>query len=290
MGLFCFCLSLSCPLIYAGQKNKIPIRAGYLLKGITEVDQKDASAALAIWAEEICETYDFDANAILYESPDRLIKDFISKKLDYIALQTIDYLEFEPVIQAPVEMANYRDNRPTIRYLLLVNADSGLKELAHLKNKRLVIKKDTRMAKVFMDVNLMKAKLPRADCYFASIQEKNKENQLAYAVFFGQADACIMTQGGFAVMTELNPQMGRKLKVLASSPELVEVVGLFHKDYPPPYKEKAIHLITKGMLKTKRARQLKLLMNTEGMMLITEDHLKNTRTLFAEYNRLKDGQ
>jgi ABC-type phosphate/phosphonate transport system substrate-binding protein len=202
-------------------------------------------------------------------------------------MQTTDYLKYAPVLKVRAELARSRNNMISVKYLLLVNVDKEIEKLADLKDKRLAIKKNNNLGMMFLDVELIKAKMPKSDRFFSVVQEKTKENQVALAVFFGQADACIVSDSSFATMTELNPQMGRKLKVLVSSPDFVDVIGFFSREYPQQHREKAIDGIIKGAKASKRARQVMLLFNTDSMEPITDSRLDSVRTLVAEYNRLK---
>ena len=56
--------------------------------------------------------------------------------------------------------------------------------------------------------------------------------QTVLPVFFGKIDACLVTQKGFKTMGELNPQVNRQLRVLASSPEFVPTGFFFRMGYP----------------------------------------------------------
>ncbi|MBN1380125.1 MAG: PhnD/SsuA/transferrin family substrate-binding protein [Deltaproteobacteria bacterium] len=282
---FLLCMGFFCSTASARQAEKTLINVGYSGMG-TEVDERDACAALKVWAREIGEPLGFQVKTTLYESKDDLVRDFVAQKVDFATMVTSDYLRFAPVLKAKAEVARFRNKKISVQYLLLVNAENNIKELVDLKGKRLVYKKDNSLGMLFMDVLLMKAGLPAADRFFTAVQEKTKENQLALAVFFNQADACLVSESGFATMVELNPQMGKKLKVLATSPELVEVVGFFRKDYPPSDKQKAIEGIVKGAKASKRAKQIMLLFNTESMELIEDHQLDSVRGLVAEYNRL----
>ena len=50
-------------------------------------------------------------------------------------------------------------------------------------------------------------------------------------LFFRTVDACLVTESGFQTIVEMNPQVGRRLRVLASSPRIVPFVTCFHSDF-----------------------------------------------------------
>jgi phosphonate transport system substrate-binding protein len=60
---------------------------------------------------------------------------------------------------------------------------------------------------------------------------------VALPVFFRKAAVCLMTLKSFAAMQELNPQLGKQLRVLAQSPELMSSVFAFRADFQSPYRE-----------------------------------------------------
>jgi len=174
-----------------------------------------------------------------------------------------------------------------MKYVILVNADNQKKGLAGLKNKKLSVLKTNPLGMLFLDTCLMQAKLPPSDRFFAAVHEKAKESQAVLDVFFGQADICVVTDVAFQTMKELNPQVGRKLHVIAESPELINTVGFFRSNYPLDYKEKAIRGMTSEYKHHERGKQIMLLFNIEKMSLINDSQLDSVRKLLADYEKLK---
>jgi ABC-type phosphate/phosphonate transport system substrate-binding protein len=275
---------ISCIVVHAADGQKMRFRAGYSIKTLPEVDVKDATAALKVWAKEVGDRYGFQVETVIYESLDGLAQDLQSGKIDFAVFDVLDYLSMEQKINIKPDLTRFKDNKPTVRYMLLVNSGDQRTNLATLRGKRLSVLRNNSMGTLFLNTQLLRAHLPEASIFF-NIQEKGKESQAILSVFFGQADACVVTNNAFRVAAELNPQISVKLKVFAVSPDLVEMVGVFRKDPNKELKERAMFGM-RDMQSSPRGKQIMLLYNTEKMDLINEGQLDSVRNLFAEYRRL----
>lgn len=271
----------------AAEPSKIRCAVGYSMKSMADVDPKDAAAALRVWAREMGDPYGFHVETFLYESADKLIRDFTEQKLDFVMLSTVDYLRAASTIKVKPEMARFKNNKTTIKYVLLTGAEDISGGLAGLKNKNLSIVKVNNLGLIYLDVYLMRAGFPDSERFFNTIQYKPKESQAILAVFFGQADVCLVTEATFNTMKELNPQVGRKLRVMAESPEMVEAVGFFRKDYPPDHKATAIKGMHGGIKSHERGKQIMLLFNVDQMDPIGDADIDSVRKLLASYDRFK---
>ena len=185
-------------------------------------------------------------------------------------------------------MTIWRNGKKFVKFLVLADTEDLKNGLAGLKNKKLSVLKSNAMGTMFLDTHLMKAGFSASDVFFSSIQERGKESQAILDVFFGQAEVCIVTDAAFNTMKEMNPQVGRKLRIIAESPELISSIGFFRPDWPPDYKKRVIEGMRSDALKRhERGRQIMLLFNIEKIDLITDDQLESTRKLLADYDRLK---
>lgn len=273
--------------VFAAEREKIRCNVGYSIKSIADVDTRDAEAALRVWAREMADPFGFEVEATLYESVDKLITDFLDKKLDFIMINSVEYLRTPTLNKAKPEMTRVRSNKTTVKYVLLTQAQGNSKGLTGLKNKNLSIAKVNHLGLTFVSVQLMQAGLPDAERFFSTIQYKTKESQAILAVFFGQAEACLVSDTAFNTMKELNPQVGQKLRILAESPELIETVGFFRKDYPLSHKERLIKGMKGGIKSHERGKQIMLLFNVDYLDVIKEGEFDSARKLLADYDRLK---
>ncbi len=272
--------------VRAAKPQKIPCNAGYSVKTAPDVDPRDAEAALRAWAQELSGYYGFHVEAVLYDSVDKLVADFVAKKIDFAAMTSVEYLRAAKTLKVKPELTQYRNGKSFVKYLVLANADVQKKGLAGLKNKKLSILKNSNLDRMFLDTRLMQADLPPAESFFSATREKNKESQVILDVFFGHADICVVTDTAFQTMKEMNPEVGRKLHVMAESPDLIATIGVFRPDWPLEYKHKAIKDLSSNFQSYERGRQIMLIFNVEKITAITDDQLDNVRKLVADYDRL----
>jgi phosphonate transport system substrate-binding protein len=273
--------------VSAADTGEIPCITGYSVKSVSDVDPRDAEAALKVWSSDLAGQFGFKLTISLYDNVDKLVADFMSKKLDFMVITSVDYLRMAKILKAKPDVAQYRSGKPTLKYLVLAATDIQKASLEPLRNKKVSILKANPMAQMFLDTFLMQSKLPSSERFFAAVDEKSKESQAILDVFFGKSAACVVTDTAFQTMTELNPQVGRKLQILSESPDLIGIVGFFRPDYPPDHKKKAIQGMSSDYKKHERSKQITLLFNVEKMDIITDSQLDSVRKLVSDYDRLK---
>ena len=102
-----------------------------------------------------------------------------------------------------------------------------------MRGRRLILWDNQRscLAAYWLDGLLAKDGQGPAATFFGSQMKETKPAKAILPVFFGQADACLVTRSSFADMTELNPQVGQQLRVLAASPEMIPAFLCFRRGY-----------------------------------------------------------
>jgi len=274
--------------VQAAKTEPILCTVGYSVKTIADIDSRDIEAAFRVWSQELGVQHGFNVQTVLYDSTDKLVADFLAKKLDFAAITSIEFLRAQKILKVKPELTQFRNGKAFVKYLVLADVDDLKTGVPGLKNKRLSMVKSDMLGTMFLDTYLMKTGLPSSNSFFSAVLERSKESQAILDVFFNQSDVCIVSDFAFHTMKEMNPQVGRKMRVLAESPELISSIGFFRPDWPQEYKKRALEgMRSEELRRHERGKQIMLLFNIEKIDLITDEQLENTRKLLADYDRLK---
>ncbi|MEE9605157.1 MAG: PhnD/SsuA/transferrin family substrate-binding protein [Candidatus Scalindua sp.] len=284
--LYIFCSSINAQEHNSSDEEEYRVAYGYQLRSMPNVLIKDAKAALKVWANELGNEEGLKSEVRIYKDLDSLIKDFQKGKLDLISVDPLDYLLSMQELEAELAFNPVRYGKKTFKYLLLVRTDSPFVDIRDLRGKKLVIMKDAHASSLFLNTLLLQHKQEEADRFFFTIEEKNKVIQVILSIFFGQADICIVPEGAFKTMAELNPQVGKQLRIIDSSQEIVWGISLFHKDIDEKTKEK-IKEITFSLKERVRGRQILMLFKFEDIVQLEESSLDTLKSLLNEYENLK---
>jgi ABC-type phosphate/phosphonate transport system substrate-binding protein len=287
--LFSLALWAFAPLpqgVRAETTGKPDLVIAYSTKTLADVDQKDALAALKIYMEELGRQVGYAITGCLYDSTDRMVQDVRAGKADVIALTTPDYVRLKGRIATEPAITHVRGGKSKHSFLILTRRDGPFSELGSLKNRRISVLKGDEVGMLFLNTTLLRQGFPEARSFFSSVDEKPKTSQVILSVFFGQADCGIVDDVAFRTMCELNPQIGRGLAVLSSSPDLATGISFFRGGLSA--EAKAAILSWSGRLKDyPRGRQVLMLFKIDDIVPAKESNLESIKDLMADYERLQ---
>ena len=295
LSLFYFCLFVFfCHSAQAGDHRSMAddkempnLVLGYDVRVLLDANMKDIKAVTELWMEQLAEKNGLAANVVIYSDFTAMLEDFKDGRVDLASTVTLDYLRIAEDLGTELAYSSiYANGKPTKKYLLIVRSDTGFVAVNDLARKKLVFPKTDDVALLFLNTLLLRNKLPEAPGFFSSIIDKRKFSQAVLSVFFRQADACIADDEAFSIMAELNPQIGRQLKIIAASPEIVGAVSFFRKAYCA--KTKAIvRNATVDLVDTAEGRQLLTMFKLADIYPLKDSDLDSFRSLLNEYRRLK---
>jgi ABC-type phosphate/phosphonate transport system substrate-binding protein len=149
-----------------------------------------------------------------------------SNRYHFLALNGLDFVALSRSMALTPLIILSKHDRPTETLLLVTQKNRSLQDLLKSEKRVAVIDQNRtgEMSKRWLDTVLWQTSYPASDRFFTTIKRANKTSQVLLPVFFGQADACVVTASAFALMAELNPQIENRLTVLERSPELVTML------------------------------------------------------------------
>jgi len=267
----------------------IPLHLAFSSTTFGEVNQNDAIATLKIWVEQIA----LDNSINVKEQPcvlngvEPLRAALREKRIDAANVTTDEYQELKDYFVDDRFILGIRNGTGQEEFIVLVRQDSGLNRLSDLRGRTLVVLNSPRMrlAPIWLETQLAHEQLGKPQQLFRTVTVSPKPSQVVLPVFFSRADACIITRRGFDIMRELNPQLGRELKVLASSPPVVPFLFAFRRDYSSPLQDKIYDNAVKWHT-SERGKQILTVFQCDRLEIRPFSDLAETLALIAEHNRV----
>lgn len=272
--------------IRADTAQKPDFVIAYSPKSLMDVDPKDAMAAFRIYVEELAKKIGYSGGSSPYDNVESVMKEVENGKIDMIAMNSIQYLKI--INKSLIEPAygNIRGGKMTVKYQILVHNNKGFTKISDLKGKKLILVKGDETGVLYLNTLLLRQRLGEAKEFFSSVDEKVKTSQAVLSVFFGQTDACIVNDIAYQTMVEMNPQLGKDLKIISTSPELLDYLAVFRKSLNDDIKRKT-HEVGRTLKTHPRGKQILMLFKIDDLAPIKETDLSSIKELLDEYNRLK---
>ncbi|MCC7374953.1 MAG: PhnD/SsuA/transferrin family substrate-binding protein [Verrucomicrobiales bacterium] len=223
----------------------------------SDVNENDARASIKAWGQTIVTERQISAvpESMLLRNQKELEDALEQGRVDAVGLTMIEFnlvrekVRFSPIFVTVIE------KRPTEQYVLLASHGGKIHGIRDLAGARVIVQRGPPrlcLASVWLEDLLRTEGLPSLDQLAASTKSEIKVSKAVLPVFFGNADACLVTRGGFDAMCELNPQVGKRLAVVATSAEWIPAVFALRADYQSPSREgliqglKELHRSTPG--------------------------------------------
>ena len=263
------------------------LEIGFTANVLGDLDIRDARSAIVLWVEEIGQKIGFQVKGRIIEEMDTITKIINTGALDLAIMSVLDYLKIKEQINAEVFFGGIYEKVKTKNYVVLVHSKNDAATIKDIKAGNLAIMQQDNLGRLFLDTLLLRSRLQETDKFFASVIEKKKHSQAVLAVFFKRADICVVPDTVFDTMVELNPQVGKNLRIIASSQPMFDKIGLLRRDYNENNKAPVIHSALE-LHKTSRGKQVLMLFKMYRLAKINESDLDSVRALLDEYNRLKE--
>jgi ABC-type phosphate/phosphonate transport system substrate-binding protein len=289
--------TLLSPLIFfprgeslAANAEKFHLSIGFSSRVFVNVPKADMKIAIQVLARKIAAKTVGSADARIYDSDSEIERDLRAKTLDMVALTPEQLIHLRDQAQLEPLMVTATGNSTDLELLLLVRRDSGVSRLAELRNRTIALPAEGSqfgaIYRTWLENLVMKEGARSAPTFLSTITETRGASQAVMSAFFRKSDACIVSNNAFEVLNELNPQLSRDLKVIASIDRLVGGIVAVRQDLPSERKQKVRHIL-KTLHEDPDGKQVLVLFQLSGIREFQPENMKATEAMLAENRTLK---
>jgi hypothetical protein len=261
-----------------------PLKLGFYLPAIRDANLADMKVSLGIWVTEIGKPLGLIVTTATYADIAAMREALDRAEMNFFSGPGMELAEvFTP---EEIRSGYARRNKGVEEgIVLLVSNTSGIKRFADLRNKRLSRLSNDRLSDIFLEVQCIKtAGMACRD--FLQIKEEKRDVQSVYNVFFGRADAALVSLATLRTANELNPQVGQHLHLLLDWKAKALMFGIMTRHTQDSYRTLILNSVTESM-KTPRGRQILELFKTDYLEPVDAEALQPYWALLREYNELR---
>lgn len=243
-----------------------PIRFAMSDRIVRGVNLNDARAAIALWGKDVIR----HAGLQVVDQQDwvrpsaAVLAGLRAGAIDVVCISVEEFLEVPDTVEVSEVVV---DDRRGNEMVLIVRKDSNYNSLASLRGHPLLMldNPDMLLGESWLASELRRAGLPDAAHHFSSITRLARPSQVVLPIFFGRADAAVVTREAFQTMVEMNPQLGVSIRQVLVSERLVTTFLATRRGLPTPIRNRIIE----GILASKfdpAIRQVLTLFHVRGYM------------------------
>lgn len=218
-------------------------------------------------------------------SIDKVIERIKQNEADLIGVSILDYLRYESELEmTPIFIVQRGVNSGT-EYIVLTKRDSQINSLSDLKGKKVLTYSGEQYEELhyWLFVEMKKEKIKNPNTIINSFSKISEARKRVFSVFFDKADACIVSKAQFESLSELNPQLKNRIKILYKSPSYLTNVFCRNNRSTKSGLVQTEDFIRK-FNKSESGNQMLKLFKLNKIEIFKNEYLETSRKLFLEYN------
>jgi ABC-type phosphate/phosphonate transport system substrate-binding protein len=270
---------------------KATLHVGFGPTSFTGVNETDAKAAFKVFTQTVGRRrgYELEVVAHTFADEESLAAAVTNRSLHLAIMTGWSYLErgLERYIE-PCFLPADSGHGPR-EYLLLARTDSAIREVNDLRGKRvlLLVNTNCEMSRHWYRTLLLEHRMDPASELAGGASAEEKPAGALLPVFFGKADACVVSRPIFDNMCELNPQVAKRLRILAVSEPLTDsITFLSYGPWDSPRQRPDMMESLRDLHTTPEGQQILTLFRINRMAPFEPAFLDGIRALRAKYDRL----
>ncbi len=268
---------------YAITLYAIHMNIGYENSSMNEYSKKDIMISMEVWIEEMLIESNNTASFTFYDNSQKMADDFHNAKLDLVLGYGLDFIKYFDKSKLVDGFSGGMRDKELENMVVIIPKEISKEEFRTIKNPRIAIRNLEELPKLYVKYMILK-NFHHSNITFVS---SKKRKGALLKLFFGKADAAIVTLKTFNFAKELNPQIGKKLKIAHSTDITASSFGFFRKGFDI----KTIQEVKKLALnidKNERGKQVLSIFKSDTVSETTINQLAPIEELYLNYKRLKN--
>jgi ABC-type phosphate/phosphonate transport system substrate-binding protein len=267
-----------------------PVRLAISENVVGDVNLNDARVAMQVWLKRLTANLNVTLDPKLFNTTQEIVERTRRGLLDAVAVNVLEYRQIASLLDSS-QIVNSAGEAGMEQYLILAKKSSAVRRLGDLKGRRLSMLKTpkTCLAPAWLSTILDEGSHGPAEQFFGLVTTAPKCSRVVLPVFFGQADCCLTSKRGFETMCELNPQVGKDLATLVSSPSVTVDFYIFRKNYQSAEREAVIRAIS-GLRNSPGGQELATLFQFEQLTVRDGNCLTSALNLLDMADRARARQ
>jgi len=275
-----------CPASNAGADEELQV--GHVLGLRSPEMTKEYRIALELMMERVFSEFGVDISMKSFETPEDSLTAFWSGNIDVTEISALDFAllpEDKRALMEVVGVVNLTETKFK-RYQLLAAPGTSIESLKG-QPIHVIGNGEWNVGRRWLELELLERFGMTSEDYFGEITVVDYENpnEAVLPVFFGKSKACLVMDYQLDLLKELNPQIGKRLAPIESSPEILGVLFAIRADYG---KQKIENLkrTTERLHTTPDGQQAFTLMKVERMSAFESGDLKNMEDIARRLQNL----
>jgi len=206
---------------YAKTRQENRFTVGAFVTSLIGASSRDTEIGVSLMLEEVANELGWIIDVEMYDDVERYQADLYAGAVDLAVGSPSQLLSVYDEISPEKLFLFHLHNKSTRRFAILVSKRSGKTDIASLKGSRLLVPRGTDIGGIFLEAELSRNSLGAVRDHFADVNLVENYDDAISRVFFGQADAALVTRTAYELAGELNPQIPENTRIVAESLELI---------------------------------------------------------------------
>ena len=277
------------PILTRGESERAVLLLAISVETLAGANISDARAAYRVWLQEIARQYGTrtaDTVPDIFIPSDEIIRDIRQNTIDGYGVTALELAKVADLTD-PDSLVLQEHLANGMEYVLIVHDRSKFRSVADLRGATLVshLHRDMILERPWLATMLAESNLEAPESFFGSRKLSGSLTQVVLPVFFHRADVACLARPSWETALDLNPQLGRDLRILAASPKVIPIAFAFRRNTKPHLRKALVDSI-QHISTMVAGQQIVALYQSSTFLLRPISIMKSTFEMLRKYDRV----